>query len=239
MQTSRVSVSRWWCLLAFAPGVCPAQSSSLPSGVKENLDLPYDALGSEEEDEEAPEIVTFYGTSLEGDGFFYVIDRSGSMMDSGELIVAKREVVRNITELSSRVQFGVIFFDRAALKYPQSGQAAEANPAAKTSGIAFVQSADRGRGSCPQTGLSAALQMANLCSARRKVIVYVGDGGGTCAGGNSEGEYLKQTLAAVSAQNWQRVRIDAIGVLQIGPEQERFLKSLAAQNGGTYTRISR
>jgi Mg-chelatase subunit ChlD len=218
----------------------PAWSQSLGgAAVKENLDLPFDAIGENENEEEAPEIVSFYGTQLEGDGFFYVTDRSGSMQDSGELNIAKREMTRNITEFSDKVRFGVFFFDKGLLKFPQSGQAAEANPAMKGSGISFVQTVQGGGGSCPQLGLSAALQMANNCSAKRKVIVYLGDGGGTCPGSSSEGDYLKQTMAAVSAQNWQRIQINTIGVLSIPQLNEQFLKNLAAANGGTYTRISR
>src|SRR5881296_3444472 len=70
------------------------------AGTKENLDLPFNALGAAEDEEDAPEVVTFYGQQLEGDGFFYVIDHSLSMTESGELIIAKREVVRNISEFS-------------------------------------------------------------------------------------------------------------------------------------------
>ncbi|MBI4604536.1 MAG: VWA domain-containing protein [Planctomycetes bacterium] len=207
-------------------------------GIKENLDLPFDALGENEEEEDAPEIVTFYGQNLEGDGFFYVTDKSGSMQD-GELPIAKREMVRNITEFSEKVRFGLFFFDKALSKFPSSGQAAEANPGMKSSAISYVQSIPGGSGSCPQIGLTAALQMANSCSAKRKVIVYLGDGGGTCPGSSGEGEYHRQTLAAVAAQNWQRIQINAIAVLQPNASAEQFLRNLAAQNGGTYTRITR
>ena len=61
-------------LLALSPAESFAQS-----GVKENLDLPFDALGENEEEEDAPEVVNFYTVTLEGDGFFYIIDRSGTM----------------------------------------------------------------------------------------------------------------------------------------------------------------
>ena len=104
---------------------------------KENLDLPYDAIGANDDDEDAPEVVVFYGTSLEGDGFFYIIDRSGSMQDSGELQIAKREVIKNIGEFSDRVEFGIFFFDKTLLSYPPNGQPAEATPAGKSSGISY------------------------------------------------------------------------------------------------------
>src|SRR5262245_687158 len=194
------------CLLCLVPVGAWSQSLGGGAAVKENLDLPFDAIGENENEEEAPEIVSFYGTQLEGDGFFYVIDKSGSMQDSGELNIAKREVTRNITEFSDKVRFGIFFFSKDVVKFPQRGQAAAANPAMQASGTNFNQPAQSTTGSCPQAGLSAALLMASNCSSKRKVIVYLGDGGGTCPG-SSEGEYLKQTLAAVAAQNWQRIQI--------------------------------
>ena len=73
---------------------------------KENLDLPFN-VGLVEKDR-----IHFYGSEYELDGIFYVIDRSGSMQDSGELDIAKREVVKNIRELSTDVEIGIVFFDR-------------------------------------------------------------------------------------------------------------------------------
>ncbi|HZN59299.1 MAG TPA: vWA domain-containing protein [Planctomycetota bacterium] len=225
------------CLLLAVSTSARAQDSA-GALTKENLDLPYDALGEDEEEEEAPEVVSFYGQSLEGDGFFYAIDRSGSMLDSGELTLAKQEVTKNISEFTDRVQFGVVFFAREAVKFPPGGQPADATPALKSSAISWVNSAQGSHGSCPQTGLIAALQMANQASAKRKVLVYLGDGGGNCAGVD-EGTYLSQTLAVVTSQNFQRITINTIGVLSYGQIQEKFLRNLAASNGGTYTKISR
>jgi len=207
--------------------------------LKENLDLPFDAIGNNEDEEEAPEIVSFYGQTLEADAFFYIIDRSNTMQDQGELPIAKREVIKNISEFSDKVQFGVFFFDKGLLKYPGGGQPAEANPAGKSSAISWVNGTAGGGGTCQMPALSAALQMASQATAKRKVIVYLSDGGGTCPGGAEEPAYLRQTVASTSAQNWQRVQINTIGVLQMGQLQEKFMKDLASSNGGTYTRITR
>jgi Mg-chelatase subunit ChlD len=206
-------------------------------GTKENLDLPFDALGQAEDEEDAPEIVTFYGQQLEGDGFFYVIDRSGSMNDSGELNIAKREVVRNVSEFSERVQFGIIFFAADALKFPSSGQPADASPGMKQAAINFTNSTPWAHQSCVQKGMAAILQMANQSTSKRKVIVYVGDGGGTCGG--DEATYLRQCVTLVGSLNYQRIQINTIGVLQQQPINEAFMKQLATSNGGTFTRVMR
>ena len=237
------------CLLALAV-ICAvagwsveahAQSVGGVVGLKENLDLPFDAIGEEGSEEDAPEVVMFYGQSLEGDGFFYTVDRSGSMQDSGELGIAKREISRNITEFSNRTQFGVSFFDANLIKFPSSGRPVEASAGMKSAGLAWINGVPGGTGSCCQKGLLCAIQFANFSSVRRKVIVYVGDGGGTgpCGGAGGEQQYLNATLQRVSQMNYQRATVNTIGVLMNGrPTQETFLKALASQNGGTYKRIN-
>ncbi len=207
-------------------------------GLKENLDLPFDAIGDNDDDEELPEVVNFYGLNLEGDGFFYVIDRSGSMQDSGELGVAKREVTKNIQEFSDRVQFGIVFFAKDVNQFPQGGQPAEANPGMKSSAISWLQAQTGSSGSCCMAGFTAVLKLASQSTAKRKVVVYLGDGGGTCSG-EDESAYLAKTQSAINAQNFLRIQINTIGVLQIPEINEKFLKTVAASNGGTYSRVTR
>ena len=204
--------------------------------LKENLDLPFDARGESGEEEDAPEVVVFYGQQFEGDGIFYVVDKSYSMRDSGELAIAQREVVRNVQEFSDRVQFGIVFFDSQVVQFPANGQPAEANPSMKSAACSFVMSVVGASGSCCQQGLAAGLKMANLATPRRKVLIYVGDGGGTC--NSEESAYLRITLAQITAQNYQRIQINTVGVLQPSTLGVDFMKRLAATNGGTYTRIT-
>ncbi len=83
-----------------------------------------------------------------------------------------------------------------------------------------------------------ALTFANSAPSKRKVVVYVGDGGGTCKGQNEQ-TYLNTTLSAFKGANYQRAQCNAIGVLDVGQIQERFLRSLSSMNGGSYTFITR
>jgi Mg-chelatase subunit ChlD len=75
-----------------------------------------------------------------------------------------------------------------------------------------------------------------MATSRVKVIVYVGDGSGTCQGAE-EATYLRQTLESITAWNKQRAQIHCIGISSRGQIREDFLKKLAEANGGTYTRI--
>lgn len=204
---------------------------------KENLDLPADAVGGpDDDDEECCNVVEFYNQTLEAQAFFYVIDRSTTMQNHGELDRAKQEVCRNIDEFHSRVELGIFFFDKGLAQFPANGQSAAATPEVKASAKAFVQSTQGGTGTCGLAALGAALRMAQSSSLKRRLIIYLSDGGGTCPG-NEEADYLEKTLSSVAAQNYQRVRINTIGVIDVGQLQESFLKRLAFMNGGTYTRI--
>jgi hypothetical protein len=205
---------------------------------KQNLDLPYDALSLAEDDENAPEVVVFYGSTYEGDGFFYALDRSGSTQNSGELQREKQEVVRNIAEFTDRVEFGVAFYDRGLVKWPASGRPAQANSGQKGAASAWVMGTPGGGGSCVGLGIIACVDFANQSSARRNVVIWLGDGCTTCPGKDAT-QYGNQTLAEITARNFQRHQINAIAV---GPDSEvcpNFPKSLAAQNQGAYSRIPR
>lgn len=217
------------------PVAIQAQDIGGGAATKENLDLPYDAIGEKGIIEDPPETVRFYTQQLEGDALVYVIDRSGSMAD-GELEVAKRELLRNIAEFSDRMEFGIVFFDAGILRFPASGAPAVATSAMKAAASGFVRGVQPGRGSCIERGLAEGLRMASLSTKGRKVLVYLGDGGGTCPGAD-EADYLRRTLGSITSQNYQRVTIDTIGILDPRPLNEDFLKRLAAANGGTYVRV--
>ncbi|HVR74304.1 MAG TPA: VWA domain-containing protein, partial [Planctomycetota bacterium] len=192
-----------------------------------------------EESNLCPEDLTFFGLSIDADGIFFVIDRSGSMQNTGELEVSKRQTIRATLAFQPEVQFGITFFDREILKFPSSDQPASAGDAAViNSARAFVQSAPGGGGTCGQTALLAALRFAKSSTAREKAIFYVSDGAGTCPGAD-EATYLRQTLEAVTGENAGIAAIHTIGLLNPQSMQEKYLKDLAERNGGTYTQIPR
>src|ERR1041385_3427220 len=122
-----------------------AQSSG-GAATKANLDLPYDAAGSSDEDEEAPEVIVFF-----------CLDKSGSMKDSGKFGRLKQEVIKNITQFSDKVQFGIVFFDAGMSKFPASGRPADATPSLKAAGVAFVTSMQAGSGTCLKAALVTCL----------------------------------------------------------------------------------
>lgn len=230
------------------------------SSVTQNLDLPYNAGTGDSTEEDAAEIIFFYGQQYEGDAFVFCVDRSGSMMDRGELDRAKREIVRNIMEFNVKTEFAVCFFSDELLMWPASGATVPASYNMKRAACAWIGGIDRGVYSCPKDGLARSIRAINRSSNDRRCIIYVGDGGGTCLrprwkrgivqggaftdrGWNAinifEAQYLQATLAEVQILNYKRVSINSVGVMMAGQREvhHQFVENLARNNNGTYRRI--
>jgi len=203
------------------------------SATKANLDLPFDAGGTAEGDEEAPpEIITFLSGIYEGDFFCFVCDKSGSMVGEPWRKV-QSEVIRTVQGLSEHVQFAIVFFDQDLVKFPSAGRPADATAATKGQAARMVMSTGTGHGSCYKEALAQALRYAEQSTAKRKQIIVLGDGHTTCRG-QDEAKYGKETLIETASRN----RFAHINTLGIGQDvQEDWLKALAAQNRGTYRRV--
>ena len=174
---------------------------------------------------------TFFGQELSGDAVFFVIDKSGGMQDSGELARAKNEVRKVVEAMPDDIRFAVIFFDSGLTRFPDDPEPAVASPETSSSALAFVNQTAGGVGTCGGAALHAALEGARLSEARRNLILYVSDGGGTCMG-TDETHYLKTTLEEVTLENSGLARIYTIEVLQASFVGHAYMTDLAEQNGG-------
>jgi von Willebrand factor type A domain-containing protein len=217
-------------------GVYAQQGSGGGLATKENLDLPFDALGSSDDDEDAPEVIVFYGQQYEANFVAFCCDKSGSMNEPGKFPKLQREVIKNISQFSDKVQFGIAFFDKDLSKFPTNGKPADANPGLKAAALSYVMSTTPGHGTCSKPALEACLQYANQSSAKEKVILYLSDGHNTCPG-SDENVYKQQVLAEIAAKNTQHVKINTIC---IGTDyvDEQFMRTLATQNNGKSSRVT-
>ena len=201
-------------------------------------DLSQDELGCESFPSCSPTFMLF-GEEIAGDGVFFLVDRSGSMQESGQLELAKQAVVETLSGLPAGSQFGIVFFDANVNKFPSTGQPAAVTDESIAAATSWVDSIPGGGGSCIQLGLLSAVQFVNSATASRNVILYIGDGGGTCHGQN-EDTYLNNTLNSVTRENAMRAQINTFGVLMQNraARYAEFLTTLATLNGGTYTEVN-
>ena len=176
---------------------------------------------------------SFFTKEFAGDGVFFVIDRSPSAM--GGLERAKDEITRSLGELPDGSQFGIVFLDRGILRFPQDGRPVKTSQESIASAIEWVDAVPLGGGSCFREGMLATLEFVDFSTARRNVVMYVGDGGGTCTGEN-EKTYLERTVRDTTEANNDRAQINTFGVLR-SALRESFLIQLAELNGGIYTQV--
>jgi len=202
---------------------------------KANLDLPFDASSAQEEEEEAPEIVVFYGQQYEADGIFFSCDCSGSMKGN-KFKRLQNEVIKNVNSFSERVQFGIVFFAGDVVKFPGSGRPADATNSMKAAAVSMVTSASLRMGTCTKAALITCLAFANQSSAKRKIIIHLSDGEHRCNGADPD-SYGRETLTEISQRNTCQARINAICIGPSGEVNENWMRQLAAQNNGTFARI--
>jgi hypothetical protein len=243
MKYSLVAAGALFLMLGASPAPLHAQAAGGGGGgaggfSKQNLDLPFEAGGNSEDEEEAPEIVVFYGQQYEGDGVFFCCDKSGSMNEGTKFKKLQQEVVKNLTQFSERVQFGIVFFDAQMVKFPTSGQPATASAPLKAAGIAMVLSTTPGHGTCQKPALIACLQYAQLSSAKRKIIIYLSDGFATCPNFNPA-QYAQEALNEITQRNTGKVHINTIciGPPGVSNVDEDWMRKLASMNSGSMARI--
>ena len=172
----------------------------------------------------------FCGATLLADGFFFAVDLSPSWYG---LDTAKTDMLRVISSLPGRCEFGGVFFAASFQRFPANGLPASATAEAKEAAANFIGQLPNLPGSCPKQGLQLALDMAKASTARRKVIVYIGDGGGTCQG-QDERVYLQDTLDLVASANAGMARVYSMFPPGLPADHQKFVVDLAAQNGGEH-----
>jgi hypothetical protein len=196
--------------------------------------LPYPACGADVT-EDLLDCVSVKACS--GLGLIFVCDKSSSM-NGAPFTDLKKVVLDDLGELGDSSLFAVIFFDSNMTLFPATGHLGTATLEMKTAAAAYVNAVTTGAGGCQKAALVKALTLALEASAQgvETRIIYLSDGGTTCAGYDSA-TYAAQTLAEVKARNTAGIPIDTICLGAPGTVDEAFMQSLAGQNGGGYTRI--
>ena len=96
---------------------------------------PLAGVGDMGQDEDAPETILFYGGEYEGDGFFWCLDKSCSMVGD-QIAVLKDEVNAAIISLSSAADIGLVAFSTNVVLWRTSP--ARASSAYKAGAEAWV-----------------------------------------------------------------------------------------------------
>ncbi len=222
-----------------APRAAPAGAE----GARQFLDLP-DGFGTDIDDVRDDRIITLYDESIEGDGFIFCLDRSGSMAalnDAGEVkfAVLKREIVRAIHAMGADCVAGVHFYDGSMEQLTYGNPPLRMDDAGKVRLIGQVIGTQLSKGSCLCRGAEKALAIANATRKDHRTIVIVGDGRTQCGNGEQDPERVRARILTLN-----KLRLP-INTVYTGPRHGEdwelgmpLLRDLALATGGQF-RIAR
>lgn len=202
--------------------VCPSHVSGKneEGEGKRPLDLPAPGFGASEGDEDIPETILFYGSQYEGDGFFWCLDRSCSMV--GEQIeTLKTEVNGAVSSLSRSADIGIVAFSTNVL--PWRILPSRATPVNKSAAQLWVNALSAQGGTIIAPAGVQTLQISQLSSKRLKTVIVVGDG---------RPADEDEALVNITLANYETIPINTILIQDT--QGQVFMQSLALTNNGSY-----
>ena len=214
MGSRPIPTPRLFTFLMFSV-LCSPLVFSAPVGdgagaARRPLDLPSGGTThSEEEEEEAPDLIHFYGHDHEGDNFVWVLDISGSMGDEtgGELIdQLKMEFSQAVTSLSRTSSFSALAFDNNL--YPFDMVSRMAVPSRKNAAISWCNGLIAEGATCLTVATITGLEISRTRQTDSTRLIIVGDGVPYCYGEVD----LEQSISDIQNANWEQIPIDAVYV---------------------------
>ena len=221
--------------MAVVTQVAYGQDSSGGNARRAPLDLPAGGVNAEEEEEDLPETITFYGTELEGESFVWCFPAYGFCGIDAPFVAIKNEITNSVNQLSAQAWFDMVGYnvETPFIWRPNAVRAISSNKAAALAwmnGLVAVES------HCLLSAGLAALQISQSSPGDGKVVVIMGARAPYCSGGSST--YAQQCLEQITAANFQNSPINTVYVTSTFYSGEsQFYIDLAAQNQGSFTQI--
>ena len=188
------------------------------------LDLPSGGNGGDEDEEDAPETISFYGGEYEGDGFFWCLDKSCSMGWAGDLDRLKTEMTEALNSLTDNSDFSIVAFSSGTTVFSQIPK--EGTAGNRSAGVSWVTALTPDGATCLADAGVQCVNISNLSEKESKQVLILSDGAPNCPGPD-------ETTSLITAANWQRTPINTI---YISSDQSgiTFMQQLAAANSGTF-----
>jgi len=222
-------------LVCFTSTMVQAEDGSSSARVKRPLDLPAKGANQDEEEEDAPETILFYGAEFEGDAFFWCIPAYGFCGETATFTSIRGEVTNALTQLTSRSLIDLVAYNSATYVWrPQAQRATGAN---KTAAIAWMSMLVPIESHCLLEAAVTTLGIAQATNKPHKVLIVMGARQPYC-GSDSGTEYSEQCLMQISAANYENSKINTVYFTSTFYSGEQaFYVELAAMNGGTFRQV--
>lgn len=207
------------------------------SGVKKPLDLPAGKAGTSEEEEDAPETISFWGSELEGDAFFWCFPAYSFCGDTSVFGTIKDEIAAGVNQLSRRVKFDLVAYNDQT--YVWQRRSVYATPSNKAGAIGWMDTLGTKESECL---LDAGLTTIAICNATKKpnrVMIFMGGNAPACSTSGSSGStYATQCLNEITGANVRRVPINTVYVADVYTTGQQFWRDLAAANNGSFSEVT-
>ena len=204
--------------------------------LKTPLDLPSGGLAGDDEEEDAPETITFYGNEFEGDGFFWCFPAYGFCGVTTAFELIKQEITQSMNQLSQTSWIGLVAFNIQTphIWSPMPKLATIAN---KSSALGWMATLVPIESHCLKEGALATLQLSQMSSGDATQVIIMGARAPYCAGQSGSG-YIAEVLEAVTGANYENSPIHTVYVTSTFYSGEGvFYQDLAAMNQGTFFQI--
>ena len=171
------------------------------------LDLPAGGAARSDHDEDPAGAITFYGSTFEGDGFFWALDKSSSMHEDGRWSLLRGEMDSALSQLTPRAHVALTAFSTGVQVWSPRPRAATPQQVASAKG--WVASRIVAGQTDTTIGVVTLLQIAARSDKRERLVILVSDG---------VPNDPPQALVDITTANWEQLPIHGVALTpsQIG-----------------------
>lgn len=204
-------------------------------GLRKPLDLPAGGAGDDDEEEDSPESINFYGGEFEGDTFVFVVPAYGFCGETDIFDNIRQEVSGTLNQLSAAVDFSVVAYNSQT--YIWRPDCCSANAGNKASAQAWLGGLTPIENHCLLDAALVALGLAQQSPGNHKQVIICGAREPYC-GGEAGGSYADQCLDSITAANFENLPIHTIYFTSpFYSGEESFYVNLSAMNGGNFRQV--
>ena len=175
----------------------------------------------------------FLGSGGNAYHIVYVVDSSGSMMESFDLV--RKELLRSISRLSPAQTFHVIFFNNGPPRENPQRQLVFADENAKRGAAAYLKTVQPQGGSptIPNLAIQRAFEvLARTPNQKRGKLMYL-----LTDGEFHDNEEVRALFAKLNTD--KSVHVNTLIYMFQNPEFEKVMRKIAEENGGKYKFVER
>jgi len=230
---------RWFAICASllvlgATAIVPAADGGRAG--KRPLDLPSGGKpGPDQEEEDQPETILFYGAEFEGDCFVWCFPVYGFCGDTTVYVSIRMEITTAINQLSEQSTFSLVGFN--SMTYVWSPTVVPANAVNRSSAIAWMNTLAPIESHCIVEAAITTLGISQSAESDYKQVVVCGAREPYC-NGSGGAPYVAAALLQITAANFEQTPLHTVYFsTTFYSGEQAFYQQLASLNSGTFRQV--